>query len=166
MTFREATVVRERDGRFGEKVGAAPSVALSYLASDSGQDSPVKLDMEYDEPARVANLDENDVLVNRLSSHDFEVVATRAEPTDPETAEFLEDFVEHEYRATLDRGTLEFTAKYSLVDHPENHAEELTNDDLRFLVADTGVRAYDSDRASGRFHIKYLDYIDRFKETE
>lgn len=156
MAFNEQDVNREADGKFGEKVGSAPSVELDYSRP------PVRLDMEYDEPVRLEGLDgDRDAFLGRVGSSSFDLLLTR-EPREDFSDPLMEDFIEREYGALPERGELEFTATYSLVDHPENDAEELSESDLSFLASETGAFQYDSDIERGTFYSKYLDYVEQF----
>lgn len=153
MTFNEAEIRREADGKFGEKLGSAADITLDNTIDTSELDWGDSISTNPDgiDPDALG-----EIIITRVDD-DVLTVATRREldNDDPHFIGFLTD----EYQAQPDTvaGVTTLDSAYFEAAIPEDGA--LTRADLRLALADGEPGRYDRDKADGTLDKKYRKYL-------
>lgn len=155
MTFNEANVNRDTSGKFDNKVGSAPDIALDSIVI--GLDDIEDMDWGDSISTNADGIDEHalgDIKVERIDDGMYGVETRReVENDDEDYFRFLED----EYQATRER--IPQSSLYtndSVVLHAAIPGDdELTRADLRLAIADGEPGRYDRDLADGTLDAKY-----------
>lgn len=164
MTFNEANVNRDQGGKFDQKVGSAPDIALDSIVVSLDDIE----DMDWGD-AIVTNADgidpdALDITVRRVDDGMYEV-AGRYEVENGDQTYF--DFLEHEYqgqREQIPQSSLH-TDDTIILSSAIPGEDELTRADLRLALADGEPGRYARDKATGDLEEKYRKYLIAYTES-
>lgn len=155
MTFNEANVNRDTSGKFDNKVGSAPDIALDSIVVSL--DDIEDMDWGDSISTNADGIDEHalgDIKVERIDDDMYGVETRReVENDDEDYFRFLED----EYQATRERIPQSnlFTNDSVVLHAAIPGDDELTRADLRLAIADGEPGRYDRDLADGTLDAKY-----------
>lgn len=156
MTFNEANVNRDQGGKFDQKVGSAPNIALDGIVVSL--DDIEDMDWGDSISTNADGIDPNalgDITVSRVDDEMYGVETRREVENDDDEDYFR--FLEDEYQATRERiPQSDLLTNDSVVLHAAIPGDdELTRADLRLAIADGEPGRYDRDLADGSLDAKY-----------